>query len=114
MTTPNEEQPQQGTTQEQPAQMPEQRQAPQQPQPQLQAMPEVAELPEVTELPKYGDLKGKVDPTPRVTVLGRMDSQVALRLGWRQGMVAISVSRFKFLQNELGLDIRDDPEQYLF
>jgi hypothetical protein len=54
------------------------------------------------------------DPTPRVTVIGRMDGQIAVRLGWRKGMVAISLSRFRFLREDLGLDIYDSPEDYLF
>lgn len=53
-------------------------------------------------------------PVPTITVLGRMDGQIALRLGWRKGMVAISVSRFRFLRQDLGIDIQDDPSKYLF
>ena len=75
---------------------------------------EEPEAPEMPEIRQYGDLKGATDPLPRITVLGHMDHQVALRLGWRQGMVAISQSRFKFLANELGMDILDQPENYLF
>jgi hypothetical protein len=54
------------------------------------------------------------DPLPRIKVLGRMEGQIAVQLGWRKGMVAISNSRFRFLRDDLGMNIRDNPDEYLF
>lgn len=53
-------------------------------------------------------------PVPTVTVLGYMDSQIAIRLSWKSGMVAISQSRFRFLRDDLGLEVLDNQENYLF
>src|SRR5882757_7976842 len=55
-----------------------------------------------------------LEPAPRLLVIGYMDSQVALRVGWRAGMLAISQSRFKFLRDELGMEVHDNPDDYLF
>lgn len=57
---------------------------------------------------------GKLDSVPKVTVLGHMNGNIALRLGWRHGMHVVSNSRFKFMREDLEMDITDDPEDYLF
>lgn len=54
------------------------------------------------------------DHAPKLTVIGIMDTQIAIRLAWRTGMVAISQSRFRFLRDDLGMEVTDDPEHYLF
>lgn len=58
--------------------------------------------------------RNKLDPVPQVTVLGHMDGNIAIRLGWQHGMRVVSNSRFKFMREELEMDITDDPEEYLF
>jgi hypothetical protein len=55
-----------------------------------------------------------VDPAPRLTVIGRTENQIALRLGWRPGMVTVSQSRFRFMRDDLGMNVTDEPENYLF
>lgn len=57
----------------------------------------------------------ELDPIPTVWVLGQMGgSHVALRFGWAHGMHPVSNSRFKFMREELKLNIIDDAEKYLF
>jgi hypothetical protein len=58
--------------------------------------------------------RNQLDPVPNVTVLGYMDGNIALRLGWRTGMRVVSNSRFKFMREELEMNIIDDPDEYLF
>jgi hypothetical protein len=58
--------------------------------------------------------RSQIETAPTVRVIGYMDSQVAVRLGWRQGMVAVSQSRFKFMRDELQMDVQDEPKDYLF
>lgn len=58
--------------------------------------------------------RGKLDPAPSVTVLGIMDGNIAVRLGWKHGMHIVSNSRFKFMREDLEMNVVDDPEEYLF
>jgi hypothetical protein len=57
---------------------------------------------------------GQLDPVPSVHVLGTMDGNIAVRLGWKHGMHVISNSRFKFMREELEMEITDNPDDYLF
>jgi hypothetical protein len=57
---------------------------------------------------------GKLDDVPVVTVLGIMDGNMALRFGWKHGMHVISNQRFKFMKEDLELNIIDNPDEYLF
>lgn len=56
----------------------------------------------------------KPDPAPKITVLGFMDGQIAIRLGWRHGMSVVSQSRFRFLRDDLGMEVIDNQDDYLF
>lgn len=69
---------------------------------------------EAPEIPQPRSAQPETAPAPKVTVLGYMDSQIAVRLGWKPGMLAISQSRFRFLRDDLGMDVTDDPAHYLF
>lgn len=60
-----------------------------------------------------GNGQRELDPVPAITVLGTMDKGVAIRMGWRKGTLTISVGRLKFLQEDLGLTVNDDPSQYI-
>jgi hypothetical protein len=57
---------------------------------------------------------GKLDEAPVVTVLGIMDGNMAVRLGWKHGMHVISNQRFKFMKEDLELNVIDNPDEYLF
>lgn len=63
---------------------------------------------------REGHKRSQLDPVPAVTVLGHMDGNIAVRLGWKHGMHVFSNSRFKFMREELEMNITDDPEEYLF
>lgn len=54
------------------------------------------------------------DPKPKITVLGFMDGQIAIRLGWRHGMSVVSQSRFRFLRDDLDMEVIDNADDYLF
>lgn len=54
------------------------------------------------------------DPAPKITVLGFMDGQIAIRLGWRHGMSVVSQSRFRFLRDDLAMNVEDNQDDYLF
>jgi len=56
----------------------------------------------------------ELDDAPVVKVLGYMDGSIAVRLGWKHGMHVISNSRFKFMREDLDMNILDDPDDYLF
>jgi hypothetical protein len=58
--------------------------------------------------------RNQLDDAPKVTVLGLMDGNIAIRIGWRRGMRVVSNQRFKFMREELEMDITDDPDEYLF
>ena len=58
--------------------------------------------------------RGQLDDVPTVTVLGYMDGNIALRLGWKHGMHVVSNSRFKFMREDLEMKILDNPDEYLF
>lgn len=58
--------------------------------------------------------RGNLDPAPKATVLGPMDGSVAVQLGWLHGIRVISSQRFRFIKDDLGFEVRDDPEDYLF
>ena len=60
------------------------------------------------------DPQRELDAPPKVVVLGHMENNVALRLGWKKGIQPVSLSRFKFLRDALGFEIEDTPEKYLF
>jgi hypothetical protein len=51
---------------------------------------------------------------PSITVIGYMEKQVAIHRDWKPGMVVISPSRLRFLRDDLGIDVSDDPQNYLF
>jgi len=57
---------------------------------------------------------GRLESAPKVTVLGYMNGNIALRLHWKHGMHVVSNSRFKFMREELEMAITDDPDEYLF
>lgn len=61
----------------------------------------------------YGRQRDELDAAPSITVLGTVDKGVAVRLNWRRGIVTISMGRLKFLRDELGFVVRDDPGQYI-
>lgn len=56
----------------------------------------------------------ELDDAPTVKVLGYMDGSIAVRLGWKHGMHVISNSRFKFMREDLDMNIIDEPDDYLF
>lgn len=56
----------------------------------------------------------ELDDAPTVKVLGYMDGSIAVRLGWKHGMHVISNSRFKFMREDLDMNIVDEPDDYLF
>jgi len=56
----------------------------------------------------------ELDDAPVVKVLGYMDGSIAVRLGWKHGMHVVSNSRFKFMREDLDMNILDDPDDYLF
>lgn len=56
----------------------------------------------------------QLDDAPTVIVLGLMDGNIAIKLGWRPGMRVVSNSRFKFMREELEMNIVDNPDEYLF
>jgi hypothetical protein len=60
-----------------------------------------------------GQERELTDP-PVVTVLGHMDGSVALRLGWKHGLHIVSNSRFRFMKEDLSMDVTDNKEDYLF
>lgn len=49
---------------------------------------------------------------PRVTVLGKMDGQLAIRVAWTSGVFALSAGRLKFL-SDIGIDVDNTPENYV-
>lgn len=56
----------------------------------------------------------ELDAPPNIYVLGHMEGNIAVRLGWRHGMHVVSNSRFKFLKQDLGANVVDDESKYLF
>lgn len=61
-----------------------------------------------------GDRKNlPLDKAPTIMVIGFMDGQIAVRLGWRHGMSVVSRSRFRFMKEDLGMAVIDNPENYL-
>lgn len=69
---------------------------------------------EERESERSGQRGRDIDPAPKVTVLGYMDGNLALRLGWKHGMQIVSNSRFKFMRDDLGMDVTDNTDDYLF
>ena len=50
---------------------------------------------------------------PAVEVLGKMDANYIIRTGWTQERHAVSPSRLKFLSEVLGMDVTNDPDNYV-
>jgi hypothetical protein len=77
---------------------------------------EVAIVPPTTKVTKVDELKraeDDFDPKPTIQVLGRMDAKYAIRLGWENGIHTISPQRLTFLKNEMGMNVEDDPDNYV-
>jgi hypothetical protein len=55
----------------------------------------------------------ELDQVPKVIVIGKMDGNYAIRLSWNRGVQIISLSRLRFLKEELHLDVDDDPANYV-
>lgn len=85
---------------------------PEQRQQQEQAKQEQAEQPATRKPNRPAD--NVPDPAPKITVLGFMDGQIAIRLGWRHGMSVVSQSRFRFLRDDLAMSVEDNQDDYLF
>lgn len=58
--------------------------------------------------------RGNLDPAPKAVVLGPMDGSIAVQLGWLHGIRVISSQRFRFMKDDLGFDVTDNPDDYLF
>lgn len=59
------------------------------------------------------DNDGVKPAVPCVTVLGIMEANVLVRCTWLDHAISISHSRLKFIADELKMDVRDDPDNYV-
>jgi hypothetical protein len=63
------------------------------------------------------EAKAALEPTPTVVVIGKMDSKptpkYVVKLGWEADIHTISAQRLRFLEDELKMNVTDDPAKYL-